>query len=157
MAKPALLPDFRDLLSALAATGTEYLIVGGWAVAFHSEPRFTKDLDLLIGQHDGNLVRVTSALTTFGAPPHILEQLRQLGPEEFLFLGTPPARVDLLRRVPGVDFIDAYRRRILADWDGVPVTLVSREDLLVSKRAAGRERDLRDVRAIERAVLRKKT
>ena len=157
MAKPALLPDFRDLLSALAATGTEYLIIGGWAVAFHSEPRFTKDLDLLIGQDVANLARVASALTAFGAPPHVLDQLRQLGPDEFLFLGAPPARVDLLRSVPGVDFVAAYRRCVRADWDGVPVTVVAREDLLASKIAAGRERDLRDVRLIERAATKRKT
>jgi hypothetical protein len=42
-------PDFKDLLSAFADTRAEYLIVGGWAVGYHGEPRFTKDLDVLIG------------------------------------------------------------------------------------------------------------
>lgn len=155
MAKPDLLPDFRDLLSALAASGAEYLIVGGWAVGFHSEPRFTKDLDLLIGQDDANLVRVAEALDAFGAPPHILEQLRRLGPDEFLFLGAAPARVDVLRNVPGVDFDSAYGRRIQAEWDDVPVSIVSREDLVASKRAAGRDKDLRDLRLLERATAKK--
>ena len=53
-----LLPDFKDLLSALADSSAEYLVVGGWAVGFHSEPRFTKDLDLLIGTEEANLTRV---------------------------------------------------------------------------------------------------
>lgn len=66
-----LLPDFKDLLSALAASNADYLVVGGWAVGFHGEPRYKKDLDLLIGPDAENVVRVASALATFGAPADI--------------------------------------------------------------------------------------
>jgi hypothetical protein len=152
MEKQELLPDFRDLLSALAASNAEYLVIGGWAVGFHAEPRFTKDLDLLIGRDDANLQRVVRALTAFGAPPAVLDQLRQLGPDEFLFLGAPPARVDILRAVPGVEFTTAYARRVRADWDGCIVSIIAREDLIASKLAAGREKDLRDARLVERAA-----
>ncbi len=147
-----LLPDFRDLLSALAGSSAEYLVIGGWAVSFHSEPRFTKDLDILIGTDAGNAARVVEALTRFGAPPHTVEQMQSLGPDEFLFFGAPPARVDLLRSVPGVDFAEAYAARAQTTWDGVPVSIIGRTHLLASKRAAGRERDLRDVRALERST-----
>jgi hypothetical protein len=143
-----LLPDFKDLLSALAASSAEYLVVGGWAVGFHSEPRFTKDLDLLIGTDATNLSRVVDALRRFGAPQSIVEQLAALGPEEFLFLGSPPARVDLLRTIPGVDFRAAMSRALCVDWDGTPASIISREDLIASKRAAGRARDLRDLKTL---------
>ncbi len=146
-----LLPDFRDLLSALAASNAEYLVVGGWAVGFHTEPRYTKDLDLLIGTDPENLARVVEAARTFGAPRTILEQLAKLGVDEFLFLGAPPARVDHLRTSPGVNFRTAMSRATRADWDGVMVNVISREDLIASKRAAGRERDLRDLKRLERA------
>jgi hypothetical protein len=145
-----LLPDFKDLLSALAASNADYLIVGGWAVAFHTEPRFTKDLDLLIGTDPANLPRVVEAVHKFGAPPGIVTQLATLKDDEFLFLGAPPARVDLLRTIPGVDFRAALLRAIRVDWDGVPATILSRDDLIASKRAAGRERDLRDLKRLER-------
>ena len=157
MTRAGLLPDFRDLLSALAGSNAEYLVVGGWAVGFHSEPRFTKDLDLLIGQDDANLQRVATALAEFGAPPQVLDQLRQLGPEEFLFLGAPPVRVDLLRSVPGVDFAAAYGRRVQAEWDGVSVSVIALIDLIASKKAAGREKDLRDVRLVERVAAKRKS
>lgn len=145
-----LLPDFKDLLSALADSSAEYLVVGGWAVGFHSEPRFTKDLDLFIGTDAANLARVVEAVRRFGAPSTIVEQLASLGVDEFLFLGAPPARVDLLRTIPGVDFSAAMARAMRVDWDGVPATIISREDLIASKRAAGRERDLRDLKKLER-------
>ncbi len=144
--------DFRDLLSALADSSAEYLVVGGWAVGFHAEPRFTKDIDLLIGDDDENLLRVARALETFGAPGDIVDKLRSLGRDEFLFFGVPPARVDVLRAIPGVAFAAAFGRKDTVDWDGVSAFVISREDLLASKRAAGRPKDLRDVEKIEKAI-----
>ncbi|HTB74947.1 MAG TPA: hypothetical protein VK762_16975, partial [Polyangiaceae bacterium] len=91
-------PDFKDLLSALAATSAEYLVVGGWAVGYYAEPRFTKDLDLFIGPSNENLQAVARALAQFGAPAAVIDALRGLGPDEFLFLGAAPVRVDILRR-----------------------------------------------------------
>lgn len=67
-----------------------------------------------------------------------------------MFFGTPPARVDLLRSIPGVDFAAAWKRRLDIDWNGVTVHVIGRDDLIAAKRAAGRERDLRDLRALER-------
>src|SRR6202000_703041 len=61
-------PDFRDLLSALAATSAEYLVVGGWAVGYHAGPRLTQDLDVFIGPSNENLEAVARALARFGAP-----------------------------------------------------------------------------------------
>ena len=144
-------PDFKDLLSALADTSAKYLVVGGWAVGYHSEPRFTKDLDLFIGSSFENLEVVAKALMQFGAPAALVDALRALGPDEFLFLGAPPVRVDILRRIEGVEFEAAYARRESVQWDNVPVSIISLDDLLAAKRAAGRERDQRDVKALERS------
>jgi hypothetical protein len=55
-------PDLMDLLGAFSSSGVEYLVVGGWAVSVHSEPRFTKYLDLLIGTDQENLERAAAAL-----------------------------------------------------------------------------------------------
>jgi predicted nucleotidyltransferase len=149
-------PDFRDLLSALAATNAEYLVVGGWAVGYHAEPRFTKDLDVFIGPSNENLEAVVRALVQFGAPAAIVDTLRGLGPEEFLFLGAAPVRVDILRRVDGISFADAYARRETVHWDGVPVSMIGFEDLVAAKRAADRERDRRDLRLLEAARRKRK-
>ena len=143
-------PDLMDLLGAFSASNVEYLVVGGWAVAAHTEPRFTKDLDVLIGRDPTNLARAAQALATFGAPGNIVDLAQRLGPDEFLYFGVPPARVDLLRFIPGVDFDAAYARRMDVAWDGMVVHVIGRDDLIAAKRAAGRERDLRDLRALER-------
>ena len=144
-------PDFRDLLSALADSSAEYLVIGGWAVGVHAEPRFTQDLDIFVGTNDENLLRVVRAFERFGAPAHIVDALRTLRADEFLFLGVPPARVDVLRTIPGVEFEAAYARKLRVEWDGLAADVIGRDDLLAAKRAAGREKDLRDVRAIEKA------
>ncbi len=144
-------PDFKDLLSALADTSAEYLVVGSWAVGYHAEPRFTKDLDVFIGPSNENLEAVARALARFGAPAVIVETLRGLGPNEFLFLGASPVRIDILRRVDGIVFGDAYARRVTVRWDGVPVSIIGFDDLVASKKAAGRQRDQRDLTLLEAA------
>lgn len=150
-------PDFKDLLSALAATSAEYLVVGGWAVGYHAEPRFTKDLDLFIGPSNENLQAVAKALAQFGAPAAIVDALRGLGPDEFLFLGAAPVRVDILRRIDGVAFAEAYARRETAIWDGVTVSVIGFSDLVAAKEAAGRERDQRDLKLLDAARRKKQT
>lgn len=144
-------PDFKDLLSAFADTNAEYLVVGGWAVGYHAEPRFTKDLDVFVGPSNENLVAVARALEAFGAPPLLVETLRVLGPEEFLFLGASPVRVDILRRIDGVSFAEAYSRRETVDWDGTRVSIIGFDDLVAAKKAAGRPRDQQDLELLAAA------
>lgn len=144
-------PDLRDLFSALAAANAEYLVVGGYAVAFHGRPRFTKDLDLWIGEEPSNLSRVLAALRAFGAPAAALSELQSAGPNDIVWMGAAPVRVEIFRTIPGVDFPAAWERRLQARWADVPVEIIGLDDLLAAKRATAREQDLADVRALERS------
>jgi hypothetical protein len=146
----ALHPDFVDLLAAFAEEKVEYLIVGGYAVAFHGRPRFTKDIDLWIGADPENLTRTAQALALFGAPQPLVSELRTLGPEQVLYLGRPPVRVDILRSLGSLSFEEAYARRIETEWAGLLVSVVALADLLAAKRAAGRPQDIADVEVLER-------
>lgn len=143
-------PDLIDLLTEFARFGVEYLVIGGWAVGVHSEPRYTKDLDLLIGTSPENLGRAASALAAYGAPPALVDEVRTMTPEEFVFFGVPPARVDLLRAVPGVDFERAWSTRKTIEWQGVLVHVIGLDELCEAKRAAGRPKDLADLRILEK-------
>jgi hypothetical protein len=144
--------DLKQLLLAFNAHGVEYLVVGGWAVGFYSEPRSTKDIDLFIRSGVKNSEAVFRALAEFGAP------LAGLTPADFrdnpgsvFQLGYTPARADILQAIDGVDFDEAWPHRIELSLEGVPVHVVSAEHLIKNKLASGRLSDLADVEAIRDA------
>jgi len=141
-------PDFKDILVAFATHKVEYVIVGGYAVAFHGQPRFTKDLDLWINPTGENVDRTRAALVAFGAPDDMVSQLETAAPLDVLWMGVPPIRIDVVKGVPGGDFAQVYARRVEQRWDGVPVFVVGREDLIALKRASGRPQDLLDAEAL---------
>jgi hypothetical protein len=99
--------DFRDLLSAFSTHEVRFLIVGGYAVAFHARPRFTKDLDLWVEPEEENSARTWNALRAFGAPLSGVTPADFVRPDIVYHVGVPPNRVDVLTEVPGVSFTDA--------------------------------------------------
>lgn len=141
--------DLIDLLSAFDRCEVDYLVVGGWAVSTHGKPRYTKDLDLWIGMDPDNLTKVVRALGEFGAPPALVANVASMKPDEFVFFGTPPARIDLLRQIPGVTFEEAWRRRLDTQWNGHDVHVIGLDDLIAAKRAADRPKDLADLKQLE--------
>ena len=141
-------PDFKDLLAVFAAHDVEYLIVGGYAVGFHARPRFTKDIDVWVGHSPENLKRVRAALEEFGAPAAMLEQLESALDEDVLWMGVPPVRIDVVKGVPGGDFSACFARHVRTSWDGVAVSVISKDDLIAIKRASGRPQDLLDVESL---------
>jgi hypothetical protein len=142
--------DLIDLLSAFAEEQVDYLLVGGQAVALHGVPRFTKDADLWLRDTDENLQRAKRALDAFGAPPGTLRALDEARDLDVVWMGHPPARIDLMKRVPGGDFEAAYRARATFTVAGVTISCVSKADLIAQKRASGRPQDLVDAANLER-------
>src|ERR1700704_5967055 len=104
--------DFKELLSAFNAGRVKYLIVGGYAVSFHAEPRATKDLDVLISADAENSRAVYAALAKFGAPVEGLSAKDFTEPGNFFRMGTPPVMVDIIPKISGVEFEDAWTRRV---------------------------------------------
>lgn len=98
--------------------------------------------------------RAAEALRDFGAPEVVVEALLTARPDEIVWTGSPPARIDVLQSIPGVEFEGAFGRRLETTWAGMNVPVLGREDLIAAKRAAGRPQDLRDARALERAAKR---
>ena len=143
-------PDFRDLFSALNAAGARYLVVGGYAVAFHAEPRYTKDLDVWVEASPENAAKVYAALREFGAP------LADVSPLDFaqtglvFQMGVAPNRIDIVTSIDGVGFPEAWDGRVRSAYGGVEMAVISREELLRNKRAMARPQDLLDVETIER-------
>ncbi len=143
--------ELIELLAAFEKFGVRYLVIGGYAVGHHAEPRYTKDLDVWIDTDRKNALAIYRALAEFGAPlsggPNIFEDENSV-----YWFGFPPNRVDILMAPEGAPrFKDAWRRRGSAKVDGVNVTIVSRRDLIALKELANRAIDRRDIKALRRA------
>ena len=106
--------DFRDLLAEFVGEKVEFMVIGGYAVAHYDRPRYTKDIDLWISPAATNIEAASRALTSFGAPPHIINGLRNAREDEIVWLGTPPLRIDLLPHR-----IDRLSRQAHASADAV--------------------------------------
>jgi hypothetical protein len=143
-------PDSIELFAAFGAAGVRYLLVGGHAVAAHGRPRSTKDVDLWLAPEPVNLERACGALVDFGAPRAIVEALRTAKPEDIVWLGRAPIRIDLLQTLPGVAFEDAWPRRMIVELSGVKVPVIGKADLIRNKQTVGRPQVRRDVRALSR-------
>jgi len=143
--------DYKDLLRNLNAAGVRYLIVGGYAVMIYTEPSFTKDLDLWVDPSERNARALFQALAQFGAPLQDIRPADFTESEVFYQMGVDPVRVDILTSLPGLDFVSAWGRRLVVDFDGEPAAVVSREDLIESKKATGRARDRKHARSLRKS------
>ena len=140
--------DFKELLSLFNDEGVRYLIVGAFALAYFGRPRYTKDLDVWVDPKSDNPIRVFRALAKFGAP---LENVtvEDFADEETIFqIGVEPVRIDILPGISGVEFDAAWARRILAEYAGIAVNMISRDDYIANKSASGRPHDLRDIETL---------
>lgn len=143
--------DFRDLFSELNAHGVEYLVVGAHALAAHGHVRATKDLDVWVRPSAESAPRVIAALESFGAPMHAVTEEDFAVPGITFQIGVAPVRIDIITAVDGLTFESAWSNRVATDYGGVPVLVLSREDLIRNKRASARPQDLADIAALERS------
>lgn len=142
-------PDFRDLFAALNGAGARYLLVGGYAVAFHAQPRFTKDLDVWTDPEPANAARVLEALRLFGAPLQELSEADLQRPGTIFQIGVPPNRIDLVTTIDGVGFSEAWPDRTTTTYGDQGVPVIGRRHLVQNKRASGRPQDLLDLEILE--------
>jgi hypothetical protein len=146
--------DFKELFACLNAEGVRYLVVGGYAVSLHAEPRATKDLDILVDPAAGNAATLFRALAEFGAPLEGMTLESFLQPGSFFRMGVPPMMVDILPNIAGIGFEEAWNRRVEAPVDsesGLSAHFISAADLIAAKLASGRAQDIADAEALRSA------
>jgi len=144
-------PDFKELLSVFNSRKVRYLMIGGYAVTLHAQPRATKDLDLLVSPDADNVKALYAALAEFGAPIGGLTAADFMEPDMFFRMGAPPLMVDIIPAIKGVDFESAWGRRTDIEIDpesGLRAWVISRGDLIAAKLAARRPQDMIDVAAL---------
>jgi hypothetical protein len=143
--------DFKEFLRLLRARGVEYLPVGGYAVGYHGQPRFTNYLDSWLGISPKNAERVVAVVREFGFDIPELSIDLFLQPRRLVSMGVEPMRIELMTSASGVEFEPCYKQRVETLLDGVPVSLISFTDLKQNKRLAGRPKDLADLDTLEKA------
>ncbi len=144
--------DFKDLLQALNDAGAEYLVVGGYAVIEHTEPRYTKDIDVWVNGTRQNAERVIAALANYGAPISDLSVEFLTSDDAFFQIGVEPVRIDIIVNLVGVDFDKCWERRNIRHGEGIPVNFIGIQDLIANKIASGRPVDLVDVERLKKRV-----
>ncbi len=143
-------PDFRDLFATLNAAHAEFLIIGGYALAVHGVPRFTKDLDIWIRATPANAQKVWQALDAFGAPFGDLT-LNDLATPGIVFqMGLPPNRIDIITTIDGVEFSEAWEQKLSSTYGDQPVMVIGLNELIRNKEATGRPQDALDVKTLLR-------
>ena len=144
--------DLKDLFRAFNDHAVKYIIVGGYAFGVHAEPRATKDLDILIRSDEENSKAMFHALAQYGAA------LDGMSPADFMDgstfqIGQPPACIDILQRIDGGTFDEAWKNRIEGHIDDeIRTSVISREDLIRTKLACGREQDILDAKKLRAAT-----
>jgi len=141
-------PDFKELLALLNAKHAEFLIVGGYALAFHGAPRFTGDIDIFVRPTPENGKRILNALAAFGFQFPNLKEQDFSAPDKVVQLGLSPVRIDLMTSISGVSWEEADASKAPGFYDDVPVYYIGLNAYIVNKKASGRQKDLADIEAL---------
>ena len=142
--------NFEDFVALLNQCGVTYMVVGGYALAFHGKPRHTGDLDIWIGLSDDNAQKMEGVLNDFGMASLGLKKIDFLQKGGITQIGYPPLRIDILNEIDGVDFSEAYGNKLIIDIDGLQVNYIGLDDLIKNKQASGRKQDITDVNALNK-------
>lgn len=143
-----MLDQLKPVFSSFEKHDVRYLVIGGIAGILHGLTRFTFDLDILIEPDAGNAQRLLDALLEAGFGTALLVDSETLLKNEITVF-SDIERIDVQTRTPGILFETAWQNRLVYEYCGQKLHLLSRNDLIASKRAAGRPIDLADIRQLE--------
>lgn len=143
-----MLQRLQGVFASLSSHEVQYLVIGGIAAVLHGVPRATFDLDILIRPDRENAERLLQALLSAGLATASLTTPGEVLANEITIF-QDRVRIDVQTSTPGLEFDEAWRRRETMSYEGQPFFVVSKEDLVASKRASGRAVDLEDVQVLE--------
>lgn len=140
--------DFKELLGLLNAHNVDYMIVGGYALAFYGAPRYTGDIDIFVKPDKKNAEQIMKALDEFGFGSLGIEKTDFIYEDNVVQLGVPPVRIDIITSISGVTWEKASSLKIEGKYGNVSVFFIGKEQFIENKRAIGRKKDLADIEAI---------
>ena len=141
--------DFKELFRSLNAKGVEYLLIGGYAVIIHGYVRNTMDIDVVVSNDPENVTRCLKALDDFGFGGTDLQTALTSDAKDVVRMGVEPMKIEILNYLNGVDFAEAYSRRITRDVEDIKIDVISLHDLIANKEDVGRLQDLLDVEKLK--------
>jgi predicted nucleotidyltransferase len=141
--------DFKEFIQLLNDNQVRYMVVGGYAVALHGYPRYTKDIDIWIELSQENAASMVKTLENFGFASLGLREADFLVKDQIVQLGYAPNRIDIITTLSGVEFNKCYDNRLAVEIDGVKVSFIDLESLRKNKKATGRLQDLADLEKLE--------
>ena len=140
--------DYRDLFKTLNRHKVRYLVIGAYAVAFYTEPRYTKDIDIWVSNDVTNAGRLYEALVEFGAPLKGMSVNDFTNKKTIYQIGVAPVRIDILLGASGIKFENAWKNRKKTRYGGVPINMLGIKELIYSKKKTGREHDILDMKKL---------
>jgi predicted nucleotidyltransferase len=147
--------DFREFIALLNVRRVRYLVVGGYAVAFHGYPRTTGDLDIFIELSRKNATAMAEVFRRFGFEASGIRPEFFMDKGEVVRLGREPLKLEILNDISGVTFADCYGRRLRTRIAGLRVNFIDLPDLIQNKRASGRDKDLLDLKHLPKPPARR--
>jgi hypothetical protein len=141
--------DYKDVLQALLDNKVKFLLVGAYAMGVHGYPRATGDIEIWVEPSVDNSRRVCRSLVAFGAPLHEIDEATFTKPGIVFQIGVAPRRIDIITAISGVMFDEAYQQCQIVEIEELPLPILSRSDLIKSKRATGRDKDRLDADRLE--------
>lgn len=149
--------DFKDFLRLLNAKRIRYVVIGGYAVAFHGYVRYTGDLDVFVELSVENAEKLTQALREFGFDLPAVKPALFLRRGKVIRMGHEPMRLEILNEIDGVSFQECYKHRRVAKLGELKINFIALDQLLKNKRATMRQKDLADVEALKPKKASRKT
>jgi len=143
-----LTPDFKEFIKLLNSHKVDYLIIGGYAVGYHGYVRATADIDIWIPINTQTAGKMENIVHKFGFDDPKLNKELFLKEDNIIQMGKPPFRIDVITSISGVSFEECYPKRIIDKIDGIKVNIIDLENLRKSKKAAGRDKDLVDLKRL---------
>lgn len=137
--------DFEELLKLFNKYKVRYCVIGAFALAFHAQPRYTKDLDILIDPTTKNGTKILKALHAFGFKSLNLSEDDFSQKDRFIQLGYEPLRVDLITSIQGLPFQQVWKNKSKGVYGKQKIYFIGLGDFITSKENANRKQDLADL------------
>jgi hypothetical protein len=139
--------EFKEFINLLNTNHVKYLLLGGWAVGYYSNPRATKDIDFIVFTDNSSLKKLKNVFYDFKSPPINIELLKE--EKGYLFIGIPPLRIEVIGNADGINIKDCYKRKNIIEIDDVKINVISKNDLIINKKSTKRLKDHSDAEVLE--------